>query len=378
MDPNQDRVRCQSCYKLIEEVEEVLFQKGDIAGALLKFRTFFLTIGWNDDPSVDDANRSSYSKLIDCPIPESLRITPKRRRELEIFAGSIHSLPTITCSVYIENTLGFILKNSRDNDLEECIKLILNIPLKEEYLDFMAYAESPNSTVMSGPRAMNAFRSFMSLATALIMKKIDIPILTEERVMPLIDITSLLSSMYGCIQRLFTKIHTEGGCDGIDIQIVNGWYDKCDELYKMYLQNIRGEMNRCRDTLKQLETRHSVLTSASAVDASSMVSAIRQLEQVEIPQINATFEELIVKRLRLHRETKPLVDQIEESNFLSESRSRPNTPPRAGGNKRVKKNNSKSKKYKKNNSKSKKYKKNNSKSKKYKKNNSKSKKYKII
>jgi len=99
-------------------------------------------------------------------------------------------------------------------------------------------------------------------------------------------------------------------------------------------------MNRCRDTLKQLETRH------------------RHLEDVEIPQIIATFEELKAKGVRLRRETRPLIEQIEHFNYLSELSSRPNTPPRpdGGGNKRVK-NNSKSKKYKKNNSKSKKYKK---------------------
>jgi hypothetical protein len=335
-----------SCNKLIEHVEEDLFKKRDIAGALLKIRNFFLVPEAADAAGVGvgwwvRANRSSYSKLIDCPIPEGLHIAPERRSELESFAKGIRALPTITFSVYIENTLGFILKHSHGNDLDECIKLILNIPLKEEFLDFMAYAESPNRTVMSGPRAMNAFRSFMSLATALITNKIEIPILKEESVMPLIDITSLLSFMYHCIQRLFTKIHTEGGCDGIDIQIVNEWYDKCDELKKIYLTNTLGEMNRCRDTLKQLETRH------------------RHLEDVEIPQIIATFEELKAKGVRLQSETRPLIGEIEHFNFLSESLSRPNTPPRSGGggNKRVKKNNSNTKKYKKNNSKTKKYKK---------------------
>ncbi len=191
---------CLVCFKLIEDVEQDLFEKRDLAGALSKIEEFFLSIGWIDperipprDPQADDAeadaavkryqeaayaNRSRYTELVDCKIPDTLLISPERRRELTVFAKSIHANSIVTCSVYIENVLLFILDHARGDQFNACVKLIFYGPMKERYRNFMAYTESRVGG-MSGPSAMNNFRSFMSLSHALIMKKIDIPILEQ-------------------------------------------------------------------------------------------------------------------------------------------------------------------------------------------------------
>jgi hypothetical protein len=391
MDPHPNS--CSNCFKLIEEVEEELFVKRNISGALEKFREFFVSIGWTDPeeaaPDAAHDKRSDYYRtLVDCEISDTLLITPVRRLELEKFAKSIREPPTITCSIYIENTLVFILNNSRGEDLYTCIKFISYVPIKESFLDFMAYVRSPGSAVMSGPRAMNAFRSFMSLVTTLIMKKINISVLVEERELSLISIPFFLSRMYGMIQKLLKKINSEEGSVGINIILVSDWFAKCNDLRNIYIQNIKGEIQRCRDKYTELQTRSRSLTRTltymqeHAFDTSSIQQIeiqIKNIEDTEIPEIRKEYDKLTAIFIELRDKTKPFIDKIKDLNHSMSAISQPGTPLRQGGAEynRVK-NNSKSKKYKKNNSKSKKYKKNNSKSKKYKKNNSKSKKYKKL
>ncbi len=383
---------CLVCFKLIEDVEKDLFEKRDLTSALTKIEEFFLSIGWMDperipprDPQLLDdaeadaaveryqeaayANRSRYTELVDCKIPDTLLISYERRRELTVFAESIHASSTVTCSVYIENVLLFILDRTRGDQFNACVKLIFYGPMKERYRNFMDYTESRVSG-MSGPSAMNNFRSFMSLSHALIMKKIDIiPILEQEREMPLIHIIFFLTRMYITIRDLLQKIHQEGGSGGIDIQVVSDWFDKCNELKKRFETNIIAEMTRLIDNNKHLNTRRRSLNSAlqhlrlEDTDTTPIVSEIQRLEE-EITATKTTYDNLNEKFKELGSETKPLIDIIRRLDHIMAIKSQPGTPQRQGGGryKRVKK----SKKYKKN-TKSKKYK-NGSKSKKYKKN----------
>ena len=384
---------CLACFKLIEDVEQDLFEKRDLTGALSKIDKFFLSIGWIDperipprDPQADDAeadaaveryqdaayaNRSRYTELVDCKIPDTLFISPERRHELTVFAESIHANSIVTCSVYIENVLLFILDHTRGDQFNACVKLIFYGPMKERYLNFMGYAQSDKFTRMTGPSAMNNFRSFMFLSHALIMKKIDIPILEQEREMPLIHIRFFLTRMYITIQELLQKIHDEGGSGGIDIQIVSDWFAKCNELKKRLEENITTEMTRLIDNHKELETRRRRLNSAlehirlheMSQDTTSIVSEIQRLE-AEATATKTRYDSLDEKFKELRRETKPLIDTIRDLNHRMAFKSQPGTPQRQGGGryKRVKK----SKKYKKSFYTSKKYKKS-SKSKKYKK-----------
>jgi uncharacterized protein YoxC len=368
---------CLACFKLIEDVEKNLFDL--TGGALAKIEEFFLSIGWMDperipprDPQLDDAeadaaveryqeaayaNRSRYTELVDCKIPDTLLISPDRRRELTVFAESIHATSTVTCSVYIENVLLFILDHTRGDEFNACVKLIFYGPMKERYRNFMAYTESRESG-MSGPSAMNNFRSFMSLSHALIMKKIHIPILEQEREMPLIHIIFFLTRMYITIRDLLQKIVEERGSGGIDIQVVSDWFNKCNELKKIFGKNIAAGMRRLADNGRHLTRRKNALQQlqlqlhGTRQDTTSIVSEIQRLEE-EITATKTTFDNLNEKFEELGDETKPLIDIIRHLDQRMAFKSQPGTPQRQGGGryKRVKK----SKKYKKN-SKSKKYK----------------------
>jgi hypothetical protein len=382
---------CLACFKLIEDVEQDLFEKSDLTGAFSKIEEFFLSIGWIDperipprDPQASDAeadaaveryqdaayaNRSRYTELVDCKIPDTLLISPERRGELTVFAESIHA--TVTCQVYIENVLLFILDHTRGDEFNACVKLIFYGPMKERYRNFMTYTGSRvMSGGMSGPSAMNNFMSFMSLSYALIMKKIDIPILEQEREMPLIIIRFFLTRMYIMIGELLQKIYDQKGSDGIDIQAVGRWFVKCNELKKIYAKKITGEMTPLVDSHTQSKLRRGSLNSAlrhiqlhkMSLDTTSIVTQIQRLD-AEIRATETTYENLDKKLTELRHETKPLIDRITHLDRSMASYSQPGTPQRQGGGryKRVKK----SKKYKKN-SNSKKYK-NGSKSKKYKK-----------
>jgi hypothetical protein len=371
------------CFELIKQVELDVFVNRNITGALRKIEDFFLSIGWMDPERTPPrtpgavaaeavaaeqlyrdtayASRSEYPRLIGSnnqKIVDSL-FTPERQKELEFFAKSIHAMPMITCSVYIEYVLLYILNHSIGDDLDACVKLIFCIPMKERYLEFMDFVR-PRST-RSGTSAMNNFRSFMFLSRELILKKIDFSILVEKREMPLIDITFFLSRMYGIIQELLRKIDYEGSSDGIDILIVNYWFDECNKLKKRFEQNIVGEMRRCNDRKKELETRRRSLNAALEhmrwngiqQDTTSVVSQIRTLEATEIPETEAIFRILEAKFKNLQDETQPLIVEIVRLDRELKSRSRPGTPLRPGGGggsrcNRVKRNYSKTKKYKKN------------------------------
>jgi len=375
---------CLVCFKLIEDVEQDLFEKRHLTGALSKIEEFFLSIGWIDperipprDPQADDAeadaavkryqeaayaNRCRYTELVDCKIPDTLLISPERRRELTVFAESIHANSIVTCSVYIENVLLFILAHTRGDQFNACVKLIFYGPMKERYRNFMAYTESRVSG-MSGPSAMNNFRSFMSLSHALIMKKIDIPILEqEEREMPLIHIIFFLTRMYITIRDLLQKIDEEGGSGGIDIQVVSEWFDKCNKLKKRFEKNIIAEMQRLSEKNEHLITRRRSLNSAlqhlrlQDTDTTSIVSEIQRLEE-EITATKTTYYKLEEKFKELGRETKPLIDIIRDLDRRMALKSQPSTPGGGSKSKKNKKSLSKSKKYKKS-SRSKKYKKN--------------------
>lgn len=382
---------CSACFKLIEDVEQDLL-KSDLTGAFSKIEEFFLSIiGWIDperippcDPQASDAeadaaveryqdaayaSRSRYTELVDCPIPDTLLISTERRRILTDFAESIHATSIVTCPVYIENVLLFILDHTRGDEFNACVKLIFYGPMKERYRNFMTYTESRvMSGGMSGPSAMNNFRSFMSLSHALIMKKIHIPILEQEREMPLIHIIFFLTRMYITIRDLLQKIDEERGFGGIDIQVVSDWFDKCNELKKIFEKNIVAGMTPLADNSKHLTRRKNVLQQlelqlhGTRQDTTFIVSEIQRLKE-EITATKTTFDNLDEKLKELTRETKPLIDRITHLDRRMTFYSQPSTPQRQGGGryKRVKK----SKKYKKN-SNSKKYK-NGSKSKKYKK-----------
>jgi hypothetical protein len=202
------------------------------------------------------------------------------------------------------------------------------------------------------------------------MKKIDIPILEQEREMPLIIIRFFLTRMYIMIGELLQKIYDQKGSDGIDIQAVGRWFVKCNELKKIYAKKITGEMTPLVDSHTQSKLRRGSLNSAlrhiqlhkMSLDTTSIVTQIQRLD-AEIRATETTYENLDKKLTELRHETKPLIDRITHLDRSMASYSQPGTPQRQGGGryKRVKK----SKKYKKN-SNSKKYK-NGSKSKKYKK-----------
>lgn len=372
---------CLVCFKLIEDVEQDLFEKRHLTGALSKIEEFFLSIGWIDperipprDPQLLDdaeadaaveryqeaayANRSRYTELVDCKIPDTLKISPERRRELTVFAESIHANSIVTCSVYIEHVLLFILAHTRGDQFNACVKLIFYGPMKERYRNFMAYTESRVSG-MSGPGAMNNFRSFMSLSHALIMKKIDIPILEQEREMPLIHIIFFLTRMYITIRDLLQKIDDERGSGGIDIQVVSDWFDKCNQLKKRFEKNIIAEMRHVVEKNEHLKTRRRMLNSALQhlqLQDTAIVSEIQRLEE-EITATKTTYDNLDEKLKELGRETKPLIDIIRDLDRRMALKSQPSTPGGGSKSKKNKKSFSKSKKYKKS-SRSKKYKKN--------------------
>lgn len=388
-----ERKPCLACFKLIEDVEQDLFEKSDLTGAFSKIEEFFLSIGWIDperiplrDPQASDAeadaaveryqdaayaSRIRYTELVDCdPIPDTL-LSTERRRILTDFAKSIHATSIVTCPVYIENVLLFILDHTRGDEFNACVKLIFYGPMKERYRNFKTYTESRvMSGGMSDPSAMNNFMSFMSLSNALIMKKIDIPILEQEKEMPLIIIRFFLTRMYFMIQELLQKILDEEGSVGIDIQAVSHWFVKCNELKNIYAKKITDEMKRLVDSHTQSTLRRKSLNSAlkhielhgMSQNTKFIVDEIQRLD-TEISATRTTYDNLDKKLKELKRETKPLIDEITHLDRSMTFYSQPSTPERHGGGryKRVKK----SKKYKKN-SNSKKYK-NGSKSKKYKK-----------
>lgn len=333
------RPPCLVCYELIEDVEKHLFDKHDSfdsISALLKIKAFFLSIHIPAAGAAEDApNASIYTELTDCKIPDTLIISPKRIHELKEFAKIIHANTIVTCSVYIENVLLLILNNTDGVQFDDCVKLIIDVPMKVRFKNFMEYSDSEKYTKLSGSIAMNNFRSFMFLSYALIMKKIDIPILEQEKKPPnLRTILSFLQKMYWMILTLLLKIDNEMGSGGIDIEVVSEWFAKTMELKKT------------------LETK--------------MQDVIMRLE--------GEIAETKTKLVELRDQTNHLIINIDNVNQRITAKSRPGTPQRqirqGGG--------SKSKKYKKKISKSKKYKNKISKSKKYKKNNSKSKKYKKL
>jgi hypothetical protein len=219
----------------------------------------------------------------------------------------------------------------------------------------MEYSDSEKDTELSGPIAMNNFRSFMSLSYALIMKKIDIPILEQEKKPPnLRTIISFLQKMHLMILTLLFKIDNEMGSGGIDIKVVSEWFAKTIELKKTL-------ETKMEDVIMQLERQlEREITETKTQDV--------------IMQLEGEIAETKTKLFELREKTNHLIINIDNVNQRITAKSRPGTPQRqirqGGG--------SKSKKYKKKISKSKKYKNKISKSKKYKKNNSKSKKYKKL
>jgi len=368
---------CLSFFERIPRLEQIIFveKPPNLTEALQLIKEFFSSIGVSSDPDV----RSEYPKLIDCKIPVNVISIPGRKESLDRMVKSIHGhrglAPIITCSVYIEDVLTLILKKVNGDNLNTCVELIYYGPLKERYALFQAYTESPGSMLASGSSAMNNFRSFMFLSHELIIKKLGISILEEQR-LPLIDIISILSRMYLMIQQLIFKMMDEHGGDGILYQKFSDWFVKCEELRSRFLDNINDEIIRFKDTLESSMARlvelnsaleHARLHEMPQETATSIESKIQQLQTAEIPETEAILLKLRRKRNELRGVTKPLIDDIIRGNGVLSSKSRPNTPQRpGGGSKRVKKNNSKSKKYKKNNSKSKKYKKKYSKTRKFK------------
>jgi hypothetical protein len=363
---------CLSFFERIPYLEQIIFveKPPNLTQALQLIKEFFSSIGVSVSPDPDV--RSEYPKLIDCKIPVNVISIPGRKESLDKMVKSIHGhrglAPIITCSVYIEDVLTLILKKVNGDNLNTCVELIYYGPLKERYALLKAYTESPGSTLASGSSAMNDFRSFMFLSHELIIKKLDISILEEQRQMPLIDIISILSRMYFMIQQLIFKMMDEHGGVGILYQKVSDWFVKCEELKSRFLYNINHEIIHFKDTLESSTARlvklnsaleHARLHEMSQETATSIESKIQQLQTVKIPETEAILLKLRRKREELIDVTQPLIDDIIQGNGVLNSKSQPNTPQRpGGGSKRVKKkNNSKSKKYKKNNSKSKKYKK---------------------
>jgi hypothetical protein len=346
------RPPCLVCYELIEDVEKHLFEKHDSISALEKIKAFFLSIHIPAAGAAEDApNASRYTELTECKIPDTLIISPERIHELKEFAKIIHANTIVTCSVYIENVLLLILNNTDGVQFDDCVKLIIDVPMEVRFKNFMEYSDSDPDTKLSGPIAMNNFRSFMSLSYALIMKKIDIPILEQEKKPPnLRTILSFLQKMHWMILTLLLKIDNEMGSGGIDIEVVSEWFAKTIEL-KETLET------KMQDVIMQLE-REIAETKTQDV----------------IMRLEGEIAETKTKLFELRENTNHLITNIDNMNQRITAKSRPGTPQRqirqGGG--------SKSKKYKKKISKSKKYKNKISKSKKYKKNNSKSKKYKKL
>lgn len=355
---------CLVCYKLIEDVEKHLFENPDSfdsISALEKIKEFFLSIRWFDPrrrhipaaaagAAEDAPNASRYTELIDCKIPDTLNISPERIHQLKEFAKIIHANPIVTCSVYLENVLLLILNNTDGVQFDDCVKLIIDVPMEVRLKNFLEYSDSEKDTKLSGPTAMNNFRSFMSLSYALIMKKIDIPILEQEKKPPnLRTILSFLNKMHWMILTLLLKIDGEGGSCGIDFEVVSEWYEKTVELK----QTLEIKM---QDVIMRLE---------GEIAETKMQDVIMRLK--------GEIAETKTKLFELRDKTDHLIVNIDNENQRITAKSRPGTPQRpirqGGGG-------SKSKKYKKKISKSKKYKNKISKSKKYKNKFSKSKKYK--
>jgi hypothetical protein len=379
--PPPRELPCLSFFERIPNLEQMIFveKPPNLTGALQLIKEFFSSIGVSLDPEVF---RSEYPKLITCKIPESVITIPGRKDALDKMAKSNHGYrdlePIITCSVYIEDVLTLILKKVHGDNLNTCVELIYYGPFKERYARFKAYTDSDGSIVASGSSAMNDFRSFMFLSHELIIKKLGVPILEEERQMPLIDIISILLIMYSMIQKLVLKMVDEQSGSGILYQKVSDWFDQCQELRRKFRDNINDEIIRFKTINKSLMERLMELHETQAQDT-TLASQIQHLQTVEIPEIEAILLKLRSKRAELNNKTKPLIDDIIQGNAIMRSKSQPSTPQRlGGGSKRVKKNYSKSKKYKKNNSKSKKYKKNISKSKNLKKKYSKTKNAKLM
>ena len=189
---------------------------------------------------------------------------------------------------------------------------------------------------------MNNFNSFMTLSHGLVRK---LGIFTQQ-----FSAIMMIERMYFLLEQIIFKGGREHGYCGVNYENIRIWFTKCQRLRQDCLLQIQTEIQR----LTEGTERATELTIEQLEDMKNNLDVKINADHV-IDAVNCDYDMGLSSKLP----TPP----------------RPPRPPRPqpgpGGNKRVKKNNSKTKKYKKNYSKTKKYKKNYSKTKKYKKNYSK-------
>jgi hypothetical protein len=276
---------------------------------------------------------NDYSEITRCKILENVLSKP----------DSVDAAARTTCSSYIENALLHILQNATESsDINICTNLILNGPLKEKYAIFTSFFDSN----APGTFAMNNFNSFMTLSHGIVRK---LGIFTQQ-----FSAIMMIERMYYLLQQIIFKGGREHGYCGVNYQNIRIWFTECQRLRQ--------------DCLLQIQTEIQHLTEGTERATELTIEQLEDMKNNLDVKINADY---VIGTLDCD------YDLGVSSKLPTPPRPprppRPPQPPQPGlgGNKRVKKNNSKTKKYKKNYSKTKKYKKNYSKTKKYKKNYSK-------
>jgi len=310
-------------------------------------------------------NFSEYLKLVNLKIPpeyinryiHNTEFVPKRKEYS-------HS-SNITCAKYIEDVLFDLLEKAQSStDIDKCVNLLM-CPVKVYFQLFIEFTTNPG---ISGADAIEYFKNFMVLTSAIINKKMeqiehgmDFSMLQE---IPGIVIILLASRHIMCNEWL-NKIKREKGFSGSDLYAsIRKYFDDTQSLYQRYLAFIHTKIREVKakiDTsginvdrlrgLREFSPEHKDKDKIEDdIRKNQEVIRIQQAILSNLTRMNnelSHLEPIVLDSVRLNGEFSSIGEAV--------------TPARRGGSKhkhkQVKNKSSKTKKYKKKFSKTKKYKK---------------------